>query len=99
MRLIHMFILLDDFCKAFHSWQQSSQLGEASVASARQPQLSSSEILAILIYYHYSGYKCFAYYYQDMVLAGSLQSYFPQAVSYSRFVELIPKQLVLLICS
>lgn len=93
-KLIHMFIMLDDFCKAFHSWQQSRQMGE--VVAVRQPQLTSSEILAILIYYHYSGYKCFAYYYQDMVLQGSLQSYFPQAVSYSRFVELIPKQLALL---
>jgi hypothetical protein len=92
-KLIHMFILLDDFCKAFQSWQQSKQMGETV---SRKPQLTSSEILSILIYYHYSGYKCFAYYYQDMVLEGSLQPYFPQAVSYSRFIELIPEQLALL---
>ncbi len=73
---------------------QSRQLGQAPVVAARQAQLADSEILAILIYYHYSGYKCFAYYYQDMVLEGSLQSYFPKAVSYSRFIELIPDQLV-----
>ena len=62
----------------------------------RPTQLTESEILTILIYYHYSGYKCFAYYYKNMVLEGVLQSYFPNAVTYHRFVELIPDQLALL---
>jgi hypothetical protein len=94
-KLIHMFILLDDFCKAFHTWQES-RLQEATKKPSRTAQLTDSEILAILIYYHYSGYKCFAYYYKDMVLQGALQSYFPQAVSYNRFIECIPNQLALL---
>lgn len=95
-KLIQMFILLDDFCKAFHAWQQSKQMEHRPVITSPQSQLAASEILTILIYYHYSGYKCFAYYYQRMVLQGSLQSYFPQALSYSRFIELIPDQLALL---
>lgn len=95
-KLIHIFILLDDFCKAFRSWQISRQMGEATKKTGCSPRLTESEILAILVYYHYSGYKCFAYYYNDMVLEGVLGSYFPNAVSYNRFVELIPNQLALL---
>lgn len=93
-KLIHMFILLDDFCKAFSTWQESRQLGEGPKKVGRTCELAESEVLTILIYYHYSGYKCFAYYYKYMVLEGALQSYFPKAVSYNRFIELIPHQLV-----
>lgn len=95
-KLIHMFILLDDFCKAFRTWQESKQIGILPNGSGRPSKLSASEVLTILIYYHYSGYKCFAYFYKDMVLGGALKSYFPNAVSYNRFVELIPDQLALL---
>ncbi|MEK6478447.1 IS982 family transposase [Catalinimonas sp. 4WD22] len=95
-KLIHMFMLLDDFCKAFRTWQESKQIGILPNGSGRPSKLSASEVLTILIYYHYSGYKCFAYFYKDMVLGGALKSYFPNAVSYNRFVELIPDQLALL---
>lgn len=95
-KLIHIFILLDDFCKAFRAWQEIKQMGTAQKKAGRLSRLSESEVLTILIYYHYSGYKCFAYFYRDMVLEGVLKSYFPNAVSYNRFIELIPDQLALL---
>lgn len=56
--------------------------------------MSHSEIMTILVYYHYSGYKCFQYYYEQMVLKGELRSYFPKALSYSAFIEQIPHQLL-----
>jgi len=43
--------------------------------------------MAICIYYHLGGYKCFKYFYQQGVLK-QLKSYFPDAVSYNRFIEL-----------
>jgi hypothetical protein len=95
-KLIHIFILLDDFCKAFLAWQEIKQMGTAQKKAGRPSRLSESEVLTILIYYHYSGYKCFAYFYKDMILEGVLKSYFPNAVSYNRFVERIPDQLALL---
>lgn len=95
-KLINMFILLDDFCYAYQAWSKTRQMGSPPIEAVRKSQLSDSEVLTILVYYHYSGYKCFAYYYKYMVLQGSLQSYFPKAVSYNRFVELIPDQLALL---
>lgn len=44
--------------------------------AGRPTGLSESEVHAILIYYHYSGYKCFAYFHKNMVLEGVLRSYF-----------------------
>jgi Transposase DDE domain len=43
--------------------------------------------MAIVIFYHLAGFKCFKYYYQHGIL-GKWKGYFPQAVSYNRFIEL-----------
>ena len=51
--------------------------------------MSLSEVMSIVIFYHYSGYKCFKYFYQEGILK-TWKSYFPDAVSYNRFVELKP---------
>ncbi|MBD0328043.1 MAG: IS982 family transposase [Pyrinomonadaceae bacterium] len=50
--------------------------------------------MTIEILYHRSGHKCFQYNYEQEVLTGALHSYFPQAPSYSRFVELKPRMLL-----
>jgi hypothetical protein len=50
-------------------------------------KLSLSEMASIEIGYHQSVYKCFKYYYQEEILV-NLKSYFPNAVSYERFVAL-----------
>ena len=44
--------------------------------------MDRSEILTIIIFYHYSGYKCFQYYYQQQVQS-DLLTYFPRQVSYA----------------
>ncbi len=54
-----------------------------------QPLMSDSEMLAILVFYQFSGYKCFQYYYEQQV-STSLRSYFPELISYERFIALIP---------
>lgn len=43
--------------------------------------------MTIVIFYHLSGYKCFKYYYQECILTEG-KSYFPDAVSYNRFIEI-----------
>jgi hypothetical protein len=52
--------------------------------------LSLSEVMTIMIYYHYSDYRHFKAYYMKCIL-GTLDSDFPTAPSYNRFVELIPR--------
>ena len=96
-----MFCQMDDFCTLFEEKIGSRLLLPDFAKSARctnKPALALSEIMCIEVLYHLSGYKCFEYFYRDEVLGGSLESYFPKAPSYNRFVELKPRMLVALIC-
>ena len=56
----------------------------------RTPAITYAEIMTILIYYPYSGYKCFKYYYLDFVCT-TLSGHFMNLPSYARFVELIER--------
>ncbi|QNF31387.1 IS982 family transposase (plasmid) [Adhaeribacter swui] len=89
-KLIELFIALDDFCLALYAWQ-AKQVPIRKV-SVHKPVMSDSELLTILVFYQFSGYKCFEYYYHEL-LAKELYSYFPYQVSYERFVARIPRLL------
>lgn len=90
-KLLEIFIWVDDFAKALDHICLPAQIGQRR----RTPGLASSEMSTILIFYHHSGYKCFEYYYTRCVLT-DLKGHFPQAPSYTRFVQLIPRNLQLL---
>ena len=49
--------------------------------------MSPSEVMSIVIFYHLAGFKCFKYFYQQGICK-HWKSYFPDAVSYNRFIEL-----------
>lgn len=83
-KLIEIYIAVDDFCQDLDRFLQD----KAYKKPVFQGRMSASEILTILIFYHYSGYKCFEYYYKDLV-QGELLDYFPAQVSYKRFLSLI----------
>ena len=53
----------------------------------RKGRLSESEIMTILVCYHFGTYRNFKEYYQNCI-RGWLRHEFPAAVSYNRFVEL-----------
>lgn len=89
LRLIEIFIWADDFMKASDHFFLPLH---AASRRRRQPDLALSEMMTILMFYHYSGYKCFEYYYERCVLK-DLISCFPKAPSYSRFVQLMPRCL------
>jgi hypothetical protein len=55
--------------------------------------MSMSEIMTILIFYHYSHYKDFKNYYTEYV-SKNLKRDFPQLVGYDRFVWYIPMALL-----
>lgn len=95
--LLHIFFESDEFNKSFESWyaeRTKSRLDVVGlgkiVSKTRQPGLSVSEVMTLLIYYHHSGYKCFQYYYEALVSV-HLRADFPELPSYNRFVELIPR--------
>jgi len=83
-KLYEIFIAVDDLCLRLDGWKQS-QPEHFPPREWDKPLMSESELMSICIFYHYSGYKCFQYYYQQMVQL-TLRSYFPKQISYERFL-------------
>jgi hypothetical protein len=67
-KLIGLFICLDDFCQALQEWKkhQPQFAGEPT----NHPLMSDSEMLTILVYYQFSGYKRFAAAMLSVLLSG-----------------------------
>lgn len=84
-----LFCVIDDFCKHLEAENAGKQLlGEdGSRRRRRKASLSDSEIMTILLYFHFGSFRNFKHYYLFFI-KGALKSYFPDAVSYNRFVEL-----------
>lgn len=93
-KLIHIFVTVDDFVNLFDAWLASRALIPSSPPT-RQPELTTSELVTLVVYYHHSGYKNFQYYYQRLVLS-SMKAYFPRLVSYQRLIDLLPRLTVVL---
>lgn len=93
MSLLELFCHVDDFWKSFApAWRQT--LLEAGVRKRQRPgRLTASEIMTILIHFHQSHYRDFKAFYTQHV-STHLRSEFPDLISYSRFVDLIPSVLV-----
>ena len=94
MSLRELYCHVDDFCQAW-ARQQPQVLTSSSGQGVRQPGLSESEIMTIVIHFHQSGYRHFKAYYVEQVQA-HLQAEFPHLVSYSRFVTIMQRVVVLL---
>jgi Transposase DDE domain len=88
--LLKLFCDVDDFCQTMQKRALSD--GKRRV---RQPGLCNSEIMTIMIHFHQSAYRDFKSYYMQHVQR-HLRRAFPQLVSYSRFVTLLPRVVVLL---
>ena len=92
MSLLELFCHVDDFCQAFEPSWQRALLQQGGGRRRRSPRLSTSEIMTIVIHFHQSHYRDFKAYYLEQVLS-HLRGEFPRAVSYTRFVELMPRVL------
>ena len=88
-KLIELFIEIDDLFIAYQHYRQLRKL-EVVKKLSRPSALSGSEVCTILVVYHLSGYKCFEYYYKQVILA-SHKSDFPDAPSYECFLSYIEK--------
>ena len=89
MSLLELFVDVDDFCQIFLPIWYKRLLGDGSKKRMRSGQLSISEIMTIIIYFHQSRYRNFKSYYSEHVCK-QLRAEFPNLVSYERFVSLMP---------
>ena len=81
---------IDEFCKREQELLQRLLRFWGFCKKNHPCSLSLSEVMTILVYYHYSDYRHFKAYYTKGVL-GCFKADFPNAPSYNRFVELIPR--------
>lgn len=94
MSLLELYCDIDDFCQIWKAAQAKKLVGQAG-QGVRQPELSESEIMTLVIHFHQSGYRHFKDYYIEQVQQ-HLRGEFPKLVSYSRFVTLMQRVVVLL---
>jgi hypothetical protein len=92
MSLLELYVEVDDFHKGFEQWLSQEQIGKGNKPGPKS-ELSISEIMTLVIYFHQSNYRNFKHYYQKHVCA-YLRGEFPGLVSYNRFVELMPGVLL-----
>ena len=93
MEIEDLFCDVDDFCKEFEKLWQQELLSTNERKRHRKFNLCLSEVMTIIIYFHQSSYRNFKDYYTKHV-CNYFQAYFPQVVSYNRFVELEQSALI-----
>lgn len=92
--LAEIYVELDDFCKSNtdrirQKVEAIPYLNKLFTVRKLSPKVTLSEVMTILVYYHYSQYKHFKAYYEQVVLQ-DLKHDFPDLPSYARFVWWIP---------
>ena len=87
--LTELYVEIDDFCRKFSESLNNKLLGEKSKKiNIDTCGLNLSEVLTILVFYHYSRFDCLKHYYLIKV-SRELKQYFPKLPSYNRFNERI----------
>ena len=88
-KVTELFCIIDEFCKHFDAENAGNLLEDNSGTKRRRRQasLSDSEIMTILLYFHFGTFRNFKHYYLFFI-KGTMKSYFPKAVSYNRFVDI-----------
>lgn len=88
-KISEIFCAVDEFCKEFERQMDKKSLlpSDGQPRRRRKASLSDSEIMTILIVFHFGSFRNFKHYYL-LFIRQHLRSCFPRAVSYNRFAEL-----------
>jgi len=95
--ITEIFYHTDNFCKEHNDEiekQYLEEYGKKKIVNNEDKELSISEIMTIIIYYHYSGYHTFKDYYLKYIKINAENNFSDnKIVSYNRFLELKRKVL------
>ena len=94
--LVEIFYDVDNYCIAFEEYCRNYFIEESNCSNfsiIKSRNLSLSEVMTIIIYFHLSSYRNFKAYYTKCV-STVLRPYFAKIVSYNRFVELMYEKQV-----
>jgi hypothetical protein len=92
MDFTRLFVDVDDWWKALEKIYSKHLIEDGTRKRNRQSNLSTSEIMTILIAFQTSGYRTFKDFYH--YLLDNHRHDFPDMVSYDRFVYLIPRAVI-----
>jgi len=94
-KLVEIFYLADEFCKEFYKVMEGHLLPNDNGKKHRNKpsKLSDAEVITILTAFHLGNFRNLKHFYINYVQK-HLTEYFPQTVSYNRFVELQQKALL-----
>lgn len=84
-KITEIFVLCDDFCKEFEKFISKHKIGNKP---KRKPQMSTSEIITIMVLFHFGAFKNLKHFYLYYVKE-HMKNEFPETVSYNRFIELL----------
>ncbi len=87
--ITELFCLVDEFCKVYKKLEGLNQL-PCSRQRCREGQMTLSELMTVMIFFHNSPFKNFKHYYLYYIRT-FYKGEFPSIVSYSRFVQLMPR--------
>ncbi len=90
--MVEIFCDIDEFYKNYAKEFTTKAFPLLKGKRQRKTELSESEMMTIMVLFHLSHYRTFKDFYRDCVL-GQLYREFPKAVSYPRFVALMPRLL------
>jgi hypothetical protein len=90
--ITELYCFIDDFCKIYEAYEESKSLPSNKVRN-RSCNMSLSEMLVIVIMHHTSYAKNFKYFYKTCIQYIHKND-FPNALSYNRFIELIPRLFI-----
>ena len=88
-KVTEIYCLVDEFCQKFEQeFKNIAKLPQDGKQTRnRSCQMSDSEMMTILMMYHFGGFDNFKFYYLHYICI-HLKKDFPNALSYSRFIQL-----------
>ena len=84
--LTALYCTIDDFCKSLTQEWEKHLIGNGKPTRGREPGLSLSEMMTIVILFHQSNFRTFKHFYSHVCCY--FKAEFPTLISYSRFVHL-----------
>ncbi len=92
-KLVELFCDVDDFCRVFIPQWEKQLISDCTRKRNRACRMTMSEIITIIIAFHMSNLRDFKNYYKGYI-AKFYRPHFPNLLSYTRFLEVMPKAIV-----
>lgn len=93
LNLVDLFCHVDDFCKIFMPQWQKYLIESGERQRLRQGRMRTSEIMTLIIAFHLSHQRNFKHFYIEFIGIYHKKD-FPNLLSYTRFLEVMPTVLV-----